>query len=171
MRGPINVTSVTTPPHIHPIRGITRKESTRRSASSEGGRQLMGSINRAAGSAQTQLIELWHATFLAALLSSPWSDLFSIASSYFYHLVQNIELKWGVLVDLKHFALLILWIPLSSHFCMYVQFNENFWPPTNKYGHKNTWAPKSKDTWSYEQTENDVTNTARQERAHSSHRN
>lgn len=69
VRDPINVTGVTTPPHIHPIRGIRRKESTRRSASSEGGRQLMGSINRAAGSAQTQLIELWHATFLAALLS------------------------------------------------------------------------------------------------------
>ena len=71
VRGPINVTSVTTPPYIHLIWGITRKESTRRSQWSE--LPINGEYKSCSGHCpdSTYWIVARH-----ILSGPPWSDLF-----------------------------------------------------------------------------------------------
>ena len=144
VRGPINVTSVTTPPHIHQIWGITRKESTRRSEGSWlpiNGEYKSCSSGQAA---QTGLIELWHAHLLSCppnpttLLRRRCFDLFETFCSFGYG---------DNLLQTEKTSLVLL--------------NENHWSlQTNKQGHKNRCLPEPKDTWSCEQTGDDVTNTA-----------
>lgn len=133
--------------HLHIFTRSEESQEKRARGEARGvGFQLMGSINRAAAGRLPRL------------------DLLNCGTHTFWaaHPTQQPCFVEGVLIYLKHSAPLVMGTIFSRQKkTSLVLLNENYWSlQTNKQGHKNRCLPEPKDTWSCEQTGDDVTNTA-----------